>query len=101
MRTLALCLLVLCACGSGTVISSGSYDQSCATDVDCTPVFQGDSCNVCGCPNTAINKAQVTRYETDLQSLRTKCGPTPAVACGPCQPQRGLCTGSKCSARPE
>jgi len=101
MKTATLALLALCACGAGTEINTGSYDLRCATDVDCTPVYQGDACAVCGCPNAAVNTSQVTRYEADLARLRTKCGPMPAIACGACLPRRGLCTSSRCSSRPE
>ena len=87
MKKTLFCLLALAACGQGTEISSGSYDQSCMTDVDCTPVYQGDVC-VCGCENTAVNKSQTTRYQADLASLKMKCGPAVAVACASCSPRQ-------------
>ena len=101
MKILALSLLALCACGSSTEISAASYDQGCTSEVDCVPVFQGDTCAICACPNTAINTSQVARYEADVLSRRKACGPMPAVACAACSPRRALCTGSKCSARIE
>lgn len=100
MRCVALCGLLLIGCG-GTVIGAGDYDQSCLTDVDCAPVFQGDACASCACSNTAVNAAVLARYEMDLAHTRTRCGPRPAVACAPCAPKRGLCTSNRCSARPE
>ena len=100
MKMPALWLLALCACG-GTEINSGSYDRACTVDANCAPVFQGDACAPCRCSNAAVNSSQVARYESDLLNLRTRCGPIPEVACGPCLPRRGLCIGSTCSARPE
>lgn len=100
MRLLIALGLLLVACG-GTVIGAGNYDQRCMSDVDCAPVYQGDACGICTCPNTAVNVDQLTRYEADLASLKKLCGPQPAVACGPCAPRRGLCTSRQCSARPD
>ena len=101
MKIRVLSLLALCACGGGTQISSSNYDQGCTTEVDCTVVYQGDTCNPCGCANTAINSSQVARYQADTLSLRKQCGPMTAVACEACSPRRALCTGSKCSSRIE
>jgi hypothetical protein len=101
MKILVLWLLTVCACGTSTEISAAGYDQGCTSEVDCTPVYQGDTCALCGCPNTAINSAQVARYEADLVSLRKACKPMTAVSCAPCSPRRALCTSSKCSARIE
>lgn len=103
MKTIAfLCLLLLCACDSGTEISSANYDQSCKAEIDCTPVYQGDVCDLCGCANTAVNQSQVNRYQMDIASIRLKCAADAgSVVCSPCSPRRALCTGSKCSSRQE
>ncbi len=72
-----------------------------SADGDCSPVFQGDVCAVCTCPNSAITNASVTRYQQDVTRLKTQCGPAPAIACNGCTPQRGLCINARCSVRPE
>lgn len=96
-----LCVLALSSCGLGTEINAGPYDQSCAQDIDCVPVFQGNTCDACNCPNTAVNKAQSARYQMDLVNRRAQCGALPLVECGPCPPTRGVCASSRCSSRPE
>ncbi len=98
MRAWPLVLLAL-GCG-GTTIATTGYDRACAIDSDCAAVFQGEACAVCICPNAAVNQGQLTRYQSDLAALRTKCGPMPAIACGPCSPVIGLCLGGSCTTRP-
>lgn len=83
----ALPLLSL-SCGS-TNVDITEYDQSCEVGEDCIPVVDGDPC--CGCPNAAVNKSELERYQdavaecTELCDI--ECGKTPTVAC-----QAGKCT---------
>lgn len=95
-----LLLILVCGCG-GTTIDTGGYDRKCSVDPDCAPVFQGDACNVCGCPNAAVSQAALAKYQQDLATLRARCGPMPAIACEPCPKRLGLCTGGLCTSRLE
>lgn len=59
------------ACGGTTVVDVTEYDQSCQQDEDCVVVRDGDIC--CGCPNAAINVADLERYRDDLGSCSAQC----------------------------
>ena len=93
-------LLFLCA-ACANVIDASAYDRKCVVDGDCAPVYQGDPCAGCLCPNAAVSQAVVTRYQADLASHRAQCGPLPAVPCPSCARRLGLCAGGLCSTRPE
>ena len=92
-------MLLLCGGCGGTTIDTGSYDRKCTQDTDCTPVFQGDTCAACLCPNAAVRQSAATRYQQDLAAMRSKCGPLPAIACGPCSENLGLCLTGSCTLR--
>lgn len=96
-----LFLLLLSAC-SGTTIDTTSYDRSCMNDGQCAVVFQGDACAACPCVSSAVSTSAVVQYQKDLATLATRC---PVVAtpvnCPICPKRVGLCTGGRCSARPE
>ena len=52
-------------CTGGTIQAS-SYDQSCVADGDCAPVYQGDLCSSCFCPNAAIAQSALAKYQADF-----------------------------------
>lgn len=70
----ALPLLAL-ACGSPNVDIT-EYDQSCEIGDDCVAAVDGDPC--CGCPNTAINKSELARYEETVAECSEHCD----IGCG-------------------
>jgi hypothetical protein len=77
---------------TGLVISAGTYDQSCAGDADCAPVFQGDVCSQCWCPNAAINQSALSAYTAALNAS----GPSTVICNCPAYPPpvcaAGVCT---------
>ena len=109
---ISLCLFVACgglvadpgADGGGTgigidagldasdpcTIRASTYDQACTTDADCVSVFDGNVCSAhCRCPNSAINKGQLARYQSDFP--RADGG----GACG-CPLLRAVCANGVC-----
>jgi len=71
----------------GCGISPSSYDQSCAVDADCVPVYGGPVCGMeCFCPGAAINKNAQAQYEADMAKLIThpnvcSCAMIPTPRC--------------------
>jgi hypothetical protein len=56
-----------CADGSGHPIRASDYDQTCATDMDCVAVGEGNACSIIPpCPTAAINKGAFARYQSDV-----------------------------------
>lgn len=79
-RTVTLALVVVApllavACKGTTIVDVKAYDQSCKVDGDCVVVQSGDIC--CGCPNAAINKGDLPRYQDDLGTCEAVC----AIGC--------------------
>jgi hypothetical protein len=83
-------------CPNGNVcgtVTASDYDQSCVTDSDCEPVYQGSLCDPgCGCANAVINACAVDQYLSDLESRSDGSGsqctcPDVGVAC-----VKGVCT---------
>ena len=77
-RFSSIALAALAACGGETttnnkttVVDVTDYDQSCQADTDCVVVRDGDIC--CGCPNAAINKTDLERYQGDLGTCEAQC----------------------------
>jgi hypothetical protein len=76
-RQFALAALLLgapiaaAACNGVTVVDVTDYDQTCKADADCVAVKNGDIC--CGCPNAAINKSDLARYQDDLGTCAAVC----------------------------
>lgn len=79
MKKLAM-LLWLAACGSGSITDVG-LSKSCSVDADCAPVYVGQACGTCTCPNAAIAAKELSRYEAEANAARQWCGPRPAIAC--------------------
>jgi hypothetical protein len=49
-------------------IDIGDFNVSCTQASDCTPVFIGNFCSdVCWCPMSAINVADLMKYQTEAQ----------------------------------
>jgi hypothetical protein len=73
------CFLETCLVGTSTSavgcadpqvqqISAANYDQTCDADTDCVAVAEGDFCvpGAGNCPNAAINKGALGRYQSDI-----------------------------------
>jgi hypothetical protein len=70
-------LLASGACG-GPTLDGTSFDTACVADQDCTAVFLGDVCSsACHCPDGAINKTDLARYQSDLQTDIAACSNEP------------------------
>jgi len=80
-----------CADGSGRPIQASDYDRTCATDMDCVAIGEGNACSIISpCATAAINKGALARYQSDI--AQTPCfGLSSCVfAVGPCC-RRGSC----------
>lgn len=85
------------ACSSSTAptIKASDYDQTCAQSTDCAVIDEGSSC--CGgCGNAAINKKDLSRYQSDATKRRSACT---GVACPAydCAYATAVCTAGKCA----
>lgn len=103
MRRLLLALgaVVLSACN--TTIDATRYAQTCAVDADCTVVFSGELCVVCGgCGNAAINVSAKAKFDADAKALHDSCPPRfgPIPSCAPCQQRAAVCTAGACQVAP-
>jgi hypothetical protein len=97
-RTLQIMTLLLAfgACGSPT-LDGASFDTACVADQDCVGVFLGDPCSsACDCPNAAINKSDLARYQSDLAADRAACSSKSACVADCVAPtatcKLGVCT---------
>src|ERR1051325_1974274 len=66
----AFAAFAVAAC-SGAALTLSDYDTACQEDVDCVGVYIGD-CSSCMCPNAAIAKTDLPKYEGDARAL--DCG---------------------------
>lgn len=89
--------LALAACAAGdTTMSLGDFDQTCSAASDCAPVRSGDLCGGgCDCPNSAINKSDLSRYTMEEAQKVKSCSGKP-VAC-PCVAPQVACDQGKCA----
>jgi hypothetical protein len=82
-----------------TEIQAAKYDQSCATDSDCTAVSVGNACYVCevacGATIGAINVGALAQYMADFN--RTPAGNAPC-GCGASLHPPLCCRGGQCHA---
>jgi hypothetical protein len=82
--------------GASHVIRASDYDTHCATAADCAVVSDGDLCGCPGCGTAAINKADVSRFESDAQNLRSQCA-APQQACpASCFYSEATCSAGAC-----
>lgn len=73
-------LLAACASGSCTVrepleIDASNWDKTCTADEDCAIVHEGEVCSSCVCGGTAVNVAEITRYEELTEDVECTPGP--------------------------
>jgi len=94
MRPL-LAVLLFCACS--TSIDAKNYQRSCSADGDCAAVYSGDTCALCPCPNAAIATTELTRYQSDAQSLHGRCHSNAQADCVPCQAVTAFCLDGTCA----
>jgi len=96
-RAARLPLLLLAAfawagCAS-TVLVEGRYETACVSAGQCRPVFFGDACGGCACPNGAVNEQGKVRYDLDFAAIQ--CATTPDVACK-CSLPLTACVDGRC-----
>ncbi len=77
-------------CSAGSIVAA-SYDQSCASDSDCTAIYAGDLCSSCFCPTAAINQGGLAAYQAAFAAAQTGPGdcecpefPPPVCNAGQC-----------------
>lgn len=91
---------VAAACSAGSSVVASEYDQSCATDTDCSLVpeltVKGSDCNE-SCPEGAISRKVLEQYRLDLIERKKSCTSLGQPGCriGGVQ---ALCRASKCAA---
>jgi hypothetical protein len=91
----ALVAALFAACGGGSsTISLSNYDTSCQVDSDCTAVVVGPI-GCCSCPNAAINKADLAKYQVDFDA--TVHEQVCTVECGACFTQATVCSHGTCA----
>jgi hypothetical protein len=97
----AAVLLTAAACSSSSsggphVIRASDYDSHCAAPSDCAVVSDGDLCACTGCGGAAINKADLPKFDSDAENLRSQCsGPRPICAVS-CIYSETTCTAGTC-----
>jgi hypothetical protein len=73
------------------------FDVSCTQASDCASVFLGSFCSACRCASSAINVADLMKYEAEAQVLSQETAATgPVWNCGADPP---VCTQGKCGMR--
>lgn len=90
------------------VVSASNYDQSCAVDTDCKPIYSGDYCfDTCMCPLTAINVQAAGQFYADINtamdSTYYQLGHMPGpegAACPFCPDPGACCRGGHCIGDP-
>lgn len=80
--------------GTNTTIKASDFDQSCTTAADCAPIYEGAICTPCACPNAAIAKKDLAKYNDTRADA--DCPPT-GVQCDACSPPAVTCAGGKCA----
>ena len=87
--------LAIGGCPNGNVcgtIKASDYDQTCATDTDCTTVFEGNLCApTCQCANAAINVGAAAQYEADFAKKVSVPETCPCPLGSPPRCNRGVC----------
>lgn len=82
--------------GSSNQIRTSDFSQTCQAAADCVPIYQGEACNSCLCPNAAIASSDLQNYQSKLSTARRSCPPSTAD-CVPCPTPATLCAGNKCN----
>jgi hypothetical protein len=64
------CVSAACGdvCDALHTIDLTDFDVSCTQASDCTPVFTGSFCTNCTCPDSAINVADMAKYQAEAQA---------------------------------
>jgi hypothetical protein len=94
--TLALAIALLA--GSlgcpDTTLRAEDFDDSCAEKANCVPVFLGDLCSGCTCPNAAISAIENTRYLRERDAI--DCGPFATPTSCSCEAAFADCVEERC-----
>jgi hypothetical protein len=69
------------------------FDRSCQVDEDCVAVTSGEVCNVCACPDAAINVG--AKADWDARADGVDCGIS-AAACAECEASVVACVNDVC-----
>ncbi len=77
-------------------LKASDYSQSCDLASDCSPVYQGQVCAPCPCPNSAIAMKDLAKHQADFSARKSSCGLNPPVACAACQTSTATCENKKC-----
>jgi hypothetical protein len=94
-RTFAA-VAVFCVAACSTTIDATHYSQTCSVDGDCSPVYSGQLCDACRCPNAAINTSDLARYNADQSTLLGHCGLQRGIACD-CVQATAHCDAGACT----
>jgi hypothetical protein len=87
-----------CVPGPGDhTVSTTGFSRACTVDSDCVPVFEGDTCAACTCPNTAIASSQMSAYDSLEGAAHAGC--CDVGVCG-CPALAATCQSGTCSLYP-
>jgi hypothetical protein len=82
---------------AGPPVEASSFDQTCTVDTDCVAVWQGTGVSCCGCPNGAINKKDLPKYQQATKGWQTPdCSGLGCAGCATPAPVQ--CAGGACAA---
>jgi hypothetical protein len=73
-------------------IDMAGFNFECLQASDCNPVFFGDFCGLCDCPNSAINVGDLPKYQAEVA---TKAQGTPPGGCF-CPVSKAICVQGTC-----
>lgn len=100
MRSLALFLLAVAACGgtaADTTLRLDDYATVCNADSECVAVFIGDPCtSPCRCSNAAINGTSYHQQASDLAAAEALCTSKPACSAS-CTNPKPSCVHDACA----
>ncbi len=94
LSALALLRVTACTTSGPCTLHAAAYDQSCNVDSDCAAVTELNGCGECACATGAINKRDLSRYQSDL------AGGLSSAAKGcfcPCERVAPLCCAGLCT----
>jgi hypothetical protein len=76
-------------------LDGSKYARNCNVDADCVIARDGNMCQPCGCPTTAISKSEAARHGADARAAYSLCVPDASgIVCAACPPVKAMCDTS-------
>ncbi len=70
-----------CTAGGDHTISIAGFSQACTQSSDCLPVYEGDACGTCDCPNAVIGASATGEYQAEVVAKSKGCCTTGICPC--------------------